>query len=102
MQRTHWLALVTCLGLTATVSAQPPPPPPVVAVPAVAAPTNLWTFLCLTPDQKAACRDAWCKSPFGQLSSSAMGPVSGLAGGLIPNCCAANAIEEGLKKPAES
>jgi len=31
-----------------------------------------------------------------------MGPVSGLSGGLIPNCCAANAIQQGLQQPADS
>jgi hypothetical protein len=31
-----------------------------------------------------------------------MGPVSGLSGGLISNCCVANAIEQGLTMPADS
>jgi len=106
MQRINWLALLIGLGIVAPAAAQvPPPPPPAVVAPVAAAPApswNIWSFLCMTPDQKFAIRTWWCQSCLGQLASSAMGPITGLSGGLAQNCCVLNAIELGLQQPADS
>ncbi len=56
----------------------------------------------MTPEQKANCKAACCQSPFGQLLTNALGPMSTVTGGLIQSPCAANAIAKGLEKPAES
>jgi len=101
MQRINWFAILAGLGLATSAAAQdtlPPPAPTVVVAPQ----RNLWSCIWLTPDQQIACRTLWCQSFFGQLSSSAMGPISGLSGGLIQNCCVANAIQLGLRMPADS
>jgi hypothetical protein len=63
------------------------------AAPAAAAPAgptnNLWTFLCPSPAQKAACKEAFCNSAFGQLINNSTMPMSFMSGGLIPSCCPA-------------
>jgi hypothetical protein len=105
MQRINWLAFLISLGIVAPAAAQvpPPPPAPVIATPVAAPPQwNIWSFLCMTPEQKFAIRTWWCQSCLGQLSSSAMGPITGLSGGLAQNCCVLNAIELGLQQPADS
>ena len=64
-----------------------------------AAPTataNLWSYFCLTPDQKACIKNCYCSSPFGQLATGAAGPMAALSGGLMPNCCLANSIENDI------
>ncbi len=78
-----------------------PPPPPVAAVPAavpVAPPApsaNLWSFLCPSPAQKAACREKLCQSQFGLLLNNTMAPLRLFTGGIVPPLC------PGLPTPAE-
>jgi hypothetical protein len=80
-------------GVWAQVTPAPIPTPTVPVAPAVvpaapAAPTNnLWSFLCLSPQQKAACKAKLCASQFGQLLNNAMLPFGALTGGLIPPFC---------------
>jgi hypothetical protein len=113
----HWSAVLGMLiGLTGVARAQvgglpPLPSAPAPAVPGVpaasavpgaagtagavpAAPAapqqNLWSFFCLTPDQKASCeatKQKFCQSQFGQLIQNSMLPVGAFTGGLVPQCC---------------
>lgn len=72
------------------------------ATPVAAAPTrNLWSFLCLSPEQKAACKEAFCDSTFGQLMNNSLKPVSALTGGVLPGCCPPVRASD-LLKPANS
>jgi hypothetical protein len=66
-----------------------------------AAPNNIWSKLCMTPEQKAACRDWFCNSPFGKIYSSMLLPVSAFSGGLITDCCARPSLTD-LAQPADS
>ena len=100
------------------VPAAPPPPPPPVAPPvpgatavaagpgavAVAAPANnIWSFLCKTPEQRAACNERFCAGPFGKLARAMGGPTSLMTGGLFGNCCPLNRpTAADLAKPATS
>lgn len=57
------------------------------AVPA-AAPTGIagcFAGLCQVGTQLKSC---WCKSAIGQMVGTIISPLSGLTGGIIPNCCA--------------
>lgn len=58
-----------------------------LAGPAVAAPRTLWGFLGISKANCAACKAALCQSQFGQLLNNGLGPVSALAGGMIPPLC---------------
>src|SRR5581483_5336257 len=82
------------------------PAAPAAAAPAVAAapaaPQNLWSFLCMTPDQKAACKDKFCKSALGKMVTSMSGPVGMYSGGLIGNCCPPGPTKDDLAQPADS
>jgi hypothetical protein len=93
------LGLISSITFASTCRAQPPAPPTPPPVPATpAAPANLWSFLLPNAAQKSACKTCFCNSPFGQLMSGAAGPMSVFSGGLIPNRCALNSIENDLKK----
>lgn len=100
--------VVLAAGLASQAGAQAPPPPAVAAVPAVpvaaapvAAPANIWTFLCLSPEQKAACKTKFCNSALGQMLNNGLKPVSAFSGGLVGPCCPPfTAID--LAKPADS
>lgn len=94
----HLLGLLASLLLAPACWAQVP------AVPvAPAAPANLWSFLLPNAEQKAACKNCFCNSPLGQLTSGAAGPMTAMSGGLITNRCAKNAIDNDIaKKPADS
>ena len=74
-----------------TVTVPATPVPTAVAAPAPAAvvsPTrNLWTFLCLSPEQKAACKAKFCASQFGRLINNSLAPASVFTGSVIPQCC---------------
>jgi hypothetical protein len=61
------------------------PGAPVAAAPA--APSNIWSFLCPTADQKAACKAKICNSQIGQLMNNSLLPVGALTGGLIGPFC---------------
>jgi hypothetical protein len=103
------LALIAGLLITSTSRSQPPAPitgggvATTVATGTTAAPNNLWSFLCMTPEQKMACKTCFCNSPIGQMTSAATAPLSLMSGGLITNRCAANQIASDiLNNPADS
>jgi hypothetical protein len=50
-------------------------------------PSNLWSFLCPTPEQKKKCQDCFCNSPLGQLLNNATAPLSPFSGGLVTGLC---------------
>ncbi len=111
MKRTFWLGLLAgpalvATALAATALAQAPAPPPVPAAPgaipaAPAAPRNIWSFFSRTPEQKAQCKDAFCKSGIGKMMSSAAAPMSAFTGGLTQDRCIQNAIDQALKNDPE-
>lgn len=92
--------LVLLTGLTPTLSAQIPTVAPAVPAP-TAAPRNLWSFLCPTPEQKLACKDKLCKSKIGQFLNQALKPAGALTGGALGPFCPGY-FQEDLKKPADS
>lgn len=105
----YGLGLGLLLGLTPGIWAQLPPPgvgaapPPVVApAPAAPAPANLWSFLCPTPEQAAACKSKICKLKIVQLIGAGMKPVSALTGGVIGGCCPAVDPLDLLKPPTSA
>src|SRR5262249_23228318 len=79
---------------------------PAVAAPAAAgaAPRNLWTFLCPTPEQKANCRACICNTGLGQLFSNSLKPAAAFTGGILgPLCPGLNdPLKADLLKPADS
>src|SRR5438874_2236233 len=100
------LAAMALSGYSTTIRAQAPPGVPgipatpappaavVTAAPAAGAapaapaqPANLWSFLCPTPEQKAACKAKLCALPITQLFDNMLMPVSLITGGLITGCC---------------
>ena len=90
----YWLALAAGASFAPLVHAQDAaiaaaagPAAAQLAAPAAAAPTTLWSFLGLSSANKAACRDALCKSQLGQLLNNGMTPFSVLSGGIIPSLC---------------
>jgi|SRR5581483_5961735 len=106
MNRWHGYLLGLAAGLVIAVAAQAqpaaPPAPGAVAVATAAAPTkNIWSFLCMTPDQKTNCKACWCKSAFGQISSNMLKPMTAMTGGLIKDKCALP-LPADLAKPADS
>lgn len=52
-----------------------------------APPSNIWSKLCPTAGQLAACKAKFCASGFGRLFSSMLMPVSMFSGGLFGSCC---------------
>ncbi len=71
------------------------PPPPAAAAGVGAAggaaggAKNLWSFFCMTPEQKAACRAKLCSCKLFQLLNNSLKPASALTGGIIPDFCPA-------------
>src|SRR5262245_52718518 len=113
----YWMGLALAAGLASRLQAQAPiaapplaaPPlvaPPLAPAPAVVAPVapgpNLWSFLCPTPAQKAACKLCFCNSVLGKMVSSMMGPVSVFSGGLFESRCPAALAAAGLALPPDS
>ena len=95
------IGLLAGLLIAPAVGAQPPALPGAPAAPA--APTsNLWSFLCPTPDQKLAWKTCFCNSPIGQMLGGMAGPASTMSGGLLPNCCQQTSLANDLKKSADS
>jgi hypothetical protein len=82
--------------------AAPPAAGAVPGAPAAAAPGNLFSFLCMTPEQKLACKLCFCNSPLGKLFSGLTRPVVAFSGGLFTDRCAAAQVAADLAKPAES
>ena len=117
-RRLGW-GLAGMLGLAAAASGQVPAVPVVpvapvaaplgaaavpVAAPA-AAPKNIWSFFCKTPEQKAQCKAQFCSSSIGQFINNLLLPASAFTGGLIGPCCpnpATTPNAADLAKPATS
>lgn len=122
-----WRRTLACLFLMATAStasAQFPsvpgvpatpgvPAAPSAATPAAASPAtsafqggggNIWSKICLTPEQKAACKKHWCESGIGQMFGMMMKPMTFATGGMIKGCCPGpnDAKPEDLAKPSDS
>jgi hypothetical protein len=107
------IGLVFLAGLAPTIRAQviPAAPAPAagaaatataVATPATAAPTkNLWSFLCPSAEQKAACKEKFCNCALGQLINNSLKPAGALTGGIVPNLCP-EVTPADLAKPADS
>lgn len=74
------------------------------AVPAAAPAGNLWSFLCMTPEQKARCKQKLCASPLIQMLGGMLAPVRAVSGGLLPRVCPGplDANPADLVKPADS
>ncbi len=106
-------SLVLVAGLAPAAYAQLPAAAPAAAgvpaaaagVPVAAAPAaptaNLWTFLCLPPEKKAACKAKLCNSPLGQMLNNSLRPASAMTGGLVPSLCPVVSAAD-LAKPADS
>jgi hypothetical protein len=92
------LGLVSSVAITSAAWAQPTLPP------ATTTPTsNLWSFICPTPDQKMACKLWWCNTALGQLVNGASGPVGMATGGLMGGRCEKTAIDNAIATlPPES
>jgi hypothetical protein len=52
-----------------------------------AAPQSIWGFFGLSKANCAACRAQLCNSQIGMMMNSALGPVSAISGGMIPQFC---------------
>ncbi len=104
MRKLCGVGLVLLAGTNSNVWAQLPGAAPAAVAPAAAAPTavstttvattttpapqaNLWSFLCPTPEQKAACKAKFCGSMFGQFINNSLAPAGALTGGIIGPCC---------------
>src|SRR4051794_5637423 len=68
----------------AAVPVAPPGAVPGAPAPALApAPNNLWSFLCPTPEQKAACRAKLCSCGLFRLLNAGLAPAAAFTGGII-------------------
>ena len=87
----------------AGAAAAAPAGAPAVAAPAAPA-GNIWSKICLTPEQKEACKKKLCASPIVQLLGGALAPARAFSGGLLPPFCPppGTANPADLKKPADS
>src|ERR1051326_3371438 len=83
----HWkpmgLALVMVMGMNVAAQAQPAVP----VAPAAPAPRTLWSFLGISKEQKAKCKEKFCKTQIGILISNMTAMPSAMSGGLLPRCC---------------
>src|SRR3954454_22784664 len=100
MSRTA-LAVAAALLLRPALFAQVPavPAAPAAAAPAVpgavpaavpaapAAPANIWSMICMTPEQRERCRQRICASPLAQLLGGMLTPARAFSGGMIPKMC---------------
>jgi hypothetical protein len=78
--------------------------PPAAGAPAPAAPApprNIYSFLCPTPEQKAACLAKICNSPIGQMLNNSLKPAGALTGGLVGPFCP-QVTADLLNQPPES
>ncbi|MCE9562684.1 MAG: hypothetical protein K8U57_11615 [Planctomycetes bacterium] len=78
-----------------------PPITPSVATPGAAAPRNIFSMFCMTPDQKAACKAKFCNSAIGKVVNSMLSPLGAVTGGLIGPTCSGPSPAD-LAKPATS
>lgn len=90
-------------GQTAAVPVAPVAVP-AAAAPAAAAPKNIFSLLCPTPEQKAACKQKFCNSAIGKLFNTMVTPLGMMTGGLLGGCCPGpNGVNPAdLAKPATS
>jgi len=109
----YGIGLAFLAGLAPTIRAQAIPAAPApaagaaatataVATPATAGPTkNIWSFLCPSAEQKAACKEKFCNCALGQLINNSLKPAGALTGGIVPNLCP-EVTPADLAKPADS
>jgi hypothetical protein len=80
--------------------------PGAAAAPAApaAAPSNIWSKLCPTADQMAACKQKLCNCTLVQFLSGGLAPVSALTGGLVGTGCPGpnDANPQDLLQPSDS
>jgi hypothetical protein len=108
-----WGSLVLMAGLAPAAYGQLPgaaPAPAAAGVPAAAAgapagapaaPGNIWSKICMTPEQKAACKEKMCNCALGKMLNGMLAPASAMTGGLVPTICPAVSAAD-LAKPADS
>jgi hypothetical protein len=86
------------------VPAAPAVPGAPAAAPAPAAAGNIWSKICLTPEQKQACKQKLCAIPLVQMFNGTLTPLSAMSGGLLPSCCPGpnQANPADLMKPSDS
>ncbi|MCE9532709.1 MAG: hypothetical protein K8T89_16555 [Planctomycetes bacterium] len=78
---------------------------PATATAAAGGAKNIWSMICLTPEQKAACKAKFCKSGIGKLINGMLAPAAAMTGGIIGPCCPDPnkvANPDDLKLPADS
>ncbi len=104
----RWVAGLAVMAGTASgaLAQAPVAPAPAVGVggapvAAAPAPANLFSFLCPTPEQKAACKQKICNSALGQMLNNSLKPVSAMTGGVIPTFCPTISAAD-LAKPADT
>src|SRR5262245_38068547 len=71
----------------AAPAAASPLSPPGSAAAAAAGQRNLWSFFCMTPEQKLACKEKICATTFGQFLNNSLKGPGAFTGGIIPECC---------------
>ncbi|MFO0844137.1 MAG: hypothetical protein U0797_17335 [Gemmataceae bacterium] len=71
---------------------------------APAAANNIWSKLCMTPEQAAACKQKLCNCSLVQFLSGGLAPISALSGGLIGTGCPGpnQANPQDLLQPSDS
>jgi hypothetical protein len=105
------LSFAAMLGLGNAAFGQAIPGVPAAAAPAAAAaapaaagaaaPRNIFSMLCMTPEQKAACKEKICRSALGQLLNNMITPASTMTGGVIKPLCPP-VLPSDLAKAADS
>ncbi len=95
------VVLAAALGVSSGVRSQVPAIPGAPALPGssipattagaagapAAAPRNIWSFFCMTPEQKAQCKAHFCNSRFGQFANNMMMPAGLMTGGMLGPVC---------------
>jgi hypothetical protein len=109
--RKYAAGLLLMAGVAPQVRAQAvvPAAPPAAAVPVAGAPVaapapapaNLWSFICLTPEQKLACKEKICNCALGQMLNNGLKPMGAFSGGIIGPFCPEVRLAD-LAKPADS
>jgi hypothetical protein len=92
----RWKTYAAGLLLTAALSPQGQaqvPAAPAAAAPAAAAPAaapppaNMWSMICLSPEQLALCKAKLCSCGLVQLMNNGLKPIGAFSGGIIGPCC---------------
>ncbi len=104
------MSLAAMFGIGQAAFGQAVPGVPAAAAPGVAAapaaagaaaPRNIFSMFCMTPEQKAACKEKICRSAAGQLLNNMITPASAFTGGVIKPLCPP-VLPSDLLKPADS